>query len=66
MAIIAGDHRPGADEYLLAGVGRNPIPGRGGRMGLRDERGVYWALGGDDGGWHWYDGQKWVRRDPPG
>ncbi len=36
-----------------------------GELGVRDERGGYWALGGDDGGWHWYDGQKWVRRDPP-
>jgi len=36
-----------------------------GELMVQDERGGYWALGGDDGGWHWYDGQKWVRRDPP-
>lgn len=36
-----------------------------GELMVRDEHGGYWALGGDDGGWQWYDGQRWVRRDPP-
>jgi hypothetical protein len=36
-----------------------------GELGVRDEHGGYWALGGEEGGWYWYDGQGWVRREPP-
>ncbi|MBN1643119.1 MAG: zinc-ribbon domain-containing protein [Anaerolineae bacterium] len=25
----------------------------------------YWMLGPDSGAWYWYDGQRWVLRDPP-
>ena len=31
---------------------------------VQDEEGRYWTLTGT--GWHWYDGQRWVRADPPG
>ena len=31
---------------------------------VQDQDGQYWALGGDDGAWYWYDGSGWVRRDP--
>jgi hypothetical protein len=27
--------------------------------------GNYWAMGGDDGRWHWFDGKNWVPRDRP-
>lgn len=30
---------------------------------LRDAAGQYWAYG--PAGWQWYDGQRWVPRDPP-
>jgi len=30
-----------------------------------DDTGGYWMLGADSGEWYWYDGQQWVRRDPP-
>jgi hypothetical protein len=31
---------------------------------VQDEEGRYWTL--TKTGWHWYDGQRWVRADPPG
>lgn len=32
---------------------------------VEDETGGHWMLGSDSGDWYWYDGQQWVRRDPP-
>jgi len=32
---------------------------------VEDSSGGYWMLGADSGEWYWYDGQQWVRRDPP-
>jgi hypothetical protein len=32
---------------------------------VTDSSGGYWMLGADGGGWYWYDGQQWLRRDPP-
>jgi hypothetical protein len=34
------------------------------KLSVQDEEGRYWAL--TNTGWHWYDGQRWVRADPPG
>ncbi len=34
------------------------------KLVVQDEDGRYWAL--TNAGWHWYDGQRWVRADPPG
>jgi len=31
---------------------------------VRDKDGRQWTL--TNTGWHWYDGQRWVRADPPG
>lgn len=34
------------------------------RLTVQDSAGSYWTLGADSGEWHWYDGARWVRRDP--
>lgn len=34
------------------------------KLMVQDEEGRYWSL--TNTGWHWYDGQRWVRADPPG
>ena len=35
------------------------------KLVIEDGAGGYWMLGADSGEWYWYDGQQWVRRDPP-
>lgn len=35
------------------------------KLVVEDGAGGYWMLGADSGEWYWYDGQQWVRRDPP-
>lgn len=35
------------------------------KLVVEDDTGGYWMLGADSGAWYWYDGEQWVRRDPP-
>jgi len=35
------------------------------KLVIEDSSGGYWMLGADSGEWYWYDGEQWVRRDPP-
>lgn len=34
------------------------------RLIIEDHAGEYWMLGADSGEWYWYDGERWLRRDP--
>jgi len=35
------------------------------KLVVQDHTGASWWLGGENGQWHWHDGQEWVPRDPP-
>jgi hypothetical protein len=35
------------------------------RLTVKDASGRTWWLGGEAGAWHWWDGQAWVRGQPP-
>lgn len=35
------------------------------KLVIEDGAGGYWMLGANSGEWYWYDGQQWMRRDPP-
>jgi hypothetical protein len=35
------------------------------KLVIEDEADGYWMLGAESGAWYWYDGDQWIRRDPP-
>jgi hypothetical protein len=35
------------------------------KLVIEDEADGYWMLGAESGAWYWYDGNQWIRRDPP-
>ncbi len=35
------------------------------KLRVKDEAGRYWTIGAQSGKWYYFDGQNWIRADPP-
>jgi hypothetical protein len=50
-------------RYRAGGLTQEAYRASLAELTVRDAGGEYWAYG--PAGWHWHDGQRWVKREPP-